>query len=244
MKRNNGSPTPTSKNNESTAPTPMSTDSETMAELIRTKFKAAGFSDIQSEAAVANAIDESGLNPNAHNTRGEDSVGLFQMNRDKGLGVGYSVEQLKDPNTNIDLAIAAAKKSSAFMTSNSIDDAISAFVNDVERPANKELAIIKRTDIALSRNPNLDRTSSSRTSLASNNNTGRSVNQQSSFIADAKIFNPTNMMASAFSDMNSLLSALGGNLGGSQNITSINSQLAAANPYDTDMVKLFLESFA
>lgn len=48
---------------------------------------------------------ESGWNPQAHNTRGEDSVGLGQMNRAGGMGVGYSVEQLMDPSFNMDLML-------------------------------------------------------------------------------------------------------------------------------------------
>jgi hypothetical protein len=161
----NGSST---KKSLPTSPTNMNTDRDSMAQLIRSKFKEAGFSDVQAEAAVANAIAESGLNPNAYVNNGkEESVGLFQMNRNGGLGVGHTVEDLKDPNYNIDLAIKAAKGSSAFMAANSIDDAVSAFVSDVERPANKDLEIKKRTDIALGQNPNLDRTTPSTTSLAS-----------------------------------------------------------------------------
>jgi len=155
---------------------------EDMANLIREKFKAAGFSDIQAEAAVANAIAESGLNPNAHNTRGEDSVGLFQMNRDKGLGVGYSVEQLKDPNTNIDLAIAAAKNSKDFKSASTIDGAVAAFVKDVERPANQASEITKRTQIALNQKPSMQAgmtLASAATSVPSINDIGKFLNQGS-----------------------------------------------------------------
>ena len=137
---------------ESTSPTSYEPSSASrkneMANLIRQKFKAAGFTDIQAEAAVANAIRESGLNPNAHNRVGEDSVGLFQMNRDRGLGKGYTVEQLKDPNFNIDLAIEAAKKSKSFKDAKTINGAITAFVQDVERPANQMDEIDKRIAIA------------------------------------------------------------------------------------------------
>jgi hypothetical protein len=128
-------------------------DQNNMADLIRKKFKAAGFSDVQAEAAVANAWAESKFDPNAHNQRGEDSVGLFQMNRKGGLGKGYSVEQLKDPAFNIDLAIDAAKKSKAFMKAQTVEDAVAAFVNDVERPADKAGEIQKRTAIALKTKP-------------------------------------------------------------------------------------------
>lgn len=124
-------------------------DQNNMADLIRKKFKEAGFNDAQAEAAVVNAWAESRFNPNAHNQRGEDSVGLFQMNRNGGLGKGYSVEQLKDPAFNIDLAIAAAKKSQSFKRAQTVEDAVAAFVNDVERPADKVGEIQKRTAVAL-----------------------------------------------------------------------------------------------
>ena len=144
-----------------------------MADLIYTKFKAAGFSDVQAEAAVANAIAESSLNPNAHNTKGEDSVGLFQMNRKGGLGQGYSVEQLKDPNTNIDLAIAAAKKSRSFVAATSREDAVASFVNDVMRPKDKVGAIAKRTEIARNLGSEID--SSSRTLASASSMSGEGV---------------------------------------------------------------------
>ena len=144
-----------------------------MADLIYTKFKAAGFNDVQAEAAVANAIAESGLNPNAHNTKGEDSVGLFQMNRKGGLGEGYSVEQLKDPNTNIDLAIAAAKKSKNFMAATTREQAVEAFVRDVERPKDKLGAIAKRTEIAKNLGSQID--SSSRALASSSTGSGENV---------------------------------------------------------------------
>ena len=112
-----------------------------MANLIRTKFKAAGFSDAQAEGAVANARAESSLNPNAFNGKnGEESVGLFQMNRKSGLGKGYSIEQLKDPNFNIDLAIAAAKNSARFKAATTAEEATKAFMLEVERPKDQSSA--------------------------------------------------------------------------------------------------------
>jgi len=184
------STSPTKTYSTSTQPTPLSTDAESMAELIRSKFKAAGFNDVQAEAAVANAIAESGLNPFAHNTRGEDSVGLFQMNRKGGLGEGHSVENLKDPNYNIDLAIDAAKKSEAFLKSNTIDDAVAAFVRDVERPANKELEIEKRTQIALGKKPQLERGrtfTDSETTLASAASAVPSMNDIGKFLDQGSV---------------------------------------------------------
>lgn len=51
---------------------------------------------------------ESSGNPNAHNrgtaTLPEDSVGLFQLNRRGGQGVGYTVQQLMDPRINAEIA--------------------------------------------------------------------------------------------------------------------------------------------
>mgnify|MGYP003345508966 FL=1 len=90
----------------STSTTPQQITSEEQqkyANLIYSKFIEAGFSDAQARGAIANAIAESGLNPNAYNSNGkEESVGLFQLNRKGGVGTGYTVEQLKDPNKNID----------------------------------------------------------------------------------------------------------------------------------------------
>ena len=51
---------------------------------------------------------ESGGNPDARNLTGsEDSVGLFQLNRQGGLGKGYTVAQLQNPTTNAQIAAAA-----------------------------------------------------------------------------------------------------------------------------------------
>jgi hypothetical protein len=134
---------------EDTTPTNLKEEQQQMANLIYDRFREAGFDDNQARAAVANAVAESGLNPNAHNTRGEDSVGLFQMNRNRGLGTGYSVDELKDPETNIALAIDAAKRSKDFVSASSVEEATEAFVRDVERPKDKAGAIAKRTQIAL-----------------------------------------------------------------------------------------------
>jgi hypothetical protein len=135
--------------NTSKTPTNMNQQQSDMASLIYNRFREAGFSDVQAKAAVANAMAESSLNPEAHNTKGEDSVGLFQMNRKGGLGQGHSIENLKDPEYNIALAIDAAKKSKSFREATSINDAVSAFVKDVERPKDQAGAIAKRTQIAM-----------------------------------------------------------------------------------------------
>lgn len=55
--------------------------------------------------ALAMARQESSLNPNAHNPNGEDSWGLFQLNRKGGMGFGYKPEQLVDPEFNARIAL-------------------------------------------------------------------------------------------------------------------------------------------
>jgi len=163
-----------------------------MADLIRKKFKEAGFNDAQAEAAVANAWAESRFDPNAHNTKGEDSVGLFQMNRRGGLGSGHSVENLKDPAYNIDLAIKAAKGSKAFKSATNVPDAVAAFVNDVERPANKAQEIEKRTAMAQN-TPSM----TSKTELASTGNekafVGNKLNMGSRALANQQNGGDTNV---------------------------------------------------
>lgn len=121
---------------------------EDVAMMIYNKFREAGFSDIQARAAIANAIRESNLNPNALNKNGELSYGLFQANVRGGLGVGHRPEDLLNPEYNTDLIIREAKKSQAFKSATNITDAISAFVNDVERPGNRQSEIKSRLQIA------------------------------------------------------------------------------------------------
>jgi len=208
---------------------------EDMANLIREKFKAAGFSDIQAEAAVANAIAESGLNPNAHNTRGEDSVGLFQMNRDKGLGVGYSVEQLKDPNTNIDLAIAAAKNSKDFKSASTIDGAVAAFVKDVERPANQASEITKRTQIALNQNPSMQAgmtLASAASAMPNMNDMGKFLNQGSAdFEAMVRDFLASSGMVNINNDSSTKVST-----------TNASQDGPPGSAYDSDMFTAMVDS--
>jgi hypothetical protein len=121
-------------------------DKQAMADLIYSKFIAAGFSDAQAKGAIANAYAESRLNPSAYyKTNTEESVGLFQANRNGGLGTNYSVEQLKDPNFNIDLVIAKAKNSPKFIAATTPEEATRAFMLEVERPKNRtEIAQLDR----------------------------------------------------------------------------------------------------
>jgi hypothetical protein len=69
----------------------------TITDVVRAVVEAAVANGIRPEHLLALAKAESGLNPRAHNTVGEDSVGLFQHNRAGGQGAGFSVEQLMDP---------------------------------------------------------------------------------------------------------------------------------------------------
>ncbi len=108
-----------------------------IAKLIVSKFAQAGFGPLQQIAALANAIRESKLNPNAHNASGEDSVGLFQCNRQGGLGTGKSVAFLKVPENNIQIIIDEAQKYNSFKNAGSIEKAVEVFVYKVERPRDK-----------------------------------------------------------------------------------------------------------
>jgi hypothetical protein len=126
-----------------TSPTKLGKDAEAMKQLIYDKFIAAGFTPEQAQGAIANAIEESRLDPMARSrvTEKEDSVGLFQLNRKGGgVGTGHSVQDLQDPNKNIDLIIAAAKKSKSFMAAKTADEATRTFMTTVERPADQSEA--------------------------------------------------------------------------------------------------------
>jgi hypothetical protein len=127
----------------------MSAAQKEMANLIISKFRQVpGYGPIQQIAALANAVAESELDPTVVNSHGELSVGLFQLNIDRGLGAGHSVAQLQDPVTNIDIIIAEAKKFDAFKQASSLFDAIDVFVRKVEKPAHPETQVQKRTKIA------------------------------------------------------------------------------------------------
>ena len=120
-----------------------------MAKLIAAKFGEAGFGRNQQIAAVANAIAESNLDPNMSlNSSVENSVGLFLLNSRGGLGTGFTIEQLADPETNIAIILKRAKKVPEFSAANSLEDAVAAFVRFIERPANLPEEIARRTKIA------------------------------------------------------------------------------------------------
>ena len=107
-----------------------------IANRIAAGFAAAGYGPAQQIAAVSVAIRESTLNPGAHN-RGCSCYGLFQMNRGGGLGKGHSIANLTDPDYNIALIIKEARRVPSFAAAKTVDQAVSAFVRHVTRPADK-----------------------------------------------------------------------------------------------------------
>jgi len=118
-------------------------------DLIVDRFQRAGFTqDHHLRTALANAIDESRLNPEIKAAGSEESYGLFQCNQRGGLGTGFTVKELRDPDTNISIILKAARGSKAFCSASSLAAAMDAFVRHIERPANPEVAISRRTDIA------------------------------------------------------------------------------------------------
>jgi hypothetical protein len=107
------------------SPTRVDHSSKAMIDLIRSKFLLAGYSEAQAQAAVANAIQESGLNPLIKSRApGEESYGLFQINRK--AHPEFSVRDLLDPEKNIDAMLKVMKKSPR-------DDEIFKSITDVEK---------------------------------------------------------------------------------------------------------------
>lgn len=117
-------------------------------DLIVARFAAAGYGKDHQVAAVANAIGESNLDPNAASTPPEQSFGLFQCNRHGGLGNGFTQAQLVDPETNISIIIKEARRHKDFADANSLAAAVDAFVRDIERPANPNAQIATRLKLA------------------------------------------------------------------------------------------------
>jgi hypothetical protein len=112
----------------------------THAQAIIDAFAAAEFAKVHQLAALANAIAESDLNPNAVNDRPpENSVGLFQLNINGGVGSGHTVPELKNPAKN---------SVPAFKAATDLQDAVSVFVRRIEQPANQVGEIVKRFAIA------------------------------------------------------------------------------------------------
>ncbi len=119
-----------------------------IAQKILDRFAAAGFGQFQQVAALANAIADSNLDPLAHISAPDDSWGLFQLNRNGGLGVGFTPEQLQDPETNVAIVVKEAQRHPTFRAATSLDDAVDAFVRSIDRPPNPSGEVIKRQQIA------------------------------------------------------------------------------------------------
>lgn len=113
-----------------------------MARLIVESFAKAGYNQIQQIAALANAIEESGLDPTVKAAGDEQSFGLFQINL-RGVGVGQNPEDLKNPQFNTDLIIREANKT-GLKNAATLEEAVRIFVTEIERPADQRTAIAKR----------------------------------------------------------------------------------------------------
>jgi hypothetical protein len=124
--RERGEGTPSSGGDtRALSPTRVDHSPKAMIDLIRSKFLLAGYSEEQAMAAVANAIQESRLNPLAKSEPPEKSYGLFQINTE--AHPGYTKEQLLDPEKNIDAMLKIMK------TDYAEDDKIFRTINDVEK---------------------------------------------------------------------------------------------------------------
>jgi hypothetical protein len=119
---------------------------EDIARLIVGSFAEAGFGKPQQLAALANAIAESNLDPDAVSVA-EQAVGLFQLNRTHGLGRGHSAAELKDPAVNVNIILSEAAKVGEFKRATSLEDAVSVFVRHIARPANPAAELVRRLKI-------------------------------------------------------------------------------------------------
>ncbi|MBC7313867.1 MAG: hypothetical protein H5U11_15370 [Rhizobium sp.] len=119
------------------------------AEMIAGKFAAHGYGTPQQIAAIANAIAESGLDPDASNLKGERSFGLFQLNQTGGVGAGFPDHVLRDPQRNVEIMLAEIAKPyqkanrQAFAATTSLHEAVRIFVHHFERPTEKD----KQTEV-------------------------------------------------------------------------------------------------
>ena len=125
---------------------------EAMAKLIISKFAAANYGSLQQAAALANAIAESALDPSAEAGGGEHSYGLFQLNNVDGVGIGFSADELKVPDRNIDIMLdhmaSMPTADTAFRAALTLGEAVRVFVVEFERPANPQVQIARRLSIA------------------------------------------------------------------------------------------------
>ena len=102
-------------------------------------------------AAITNAYAESRLRPDAWNSRGEDSVGLFQVNRQGALGSSYSRAQLRDARTNTRIILSEVdRQAERLATARTVGDLTAAFCTHVERPADAARKAQERVELARS----------------------------------------------------------------------------------------------
>jgi hypothetical protein len=120
-----------------------------VAQRVANGLAEAGLGAMLQAAALANAFAESGLDPMAHNTHGEDSVGLFQMNRNGGMGQGFSVEELQTVEVQVSILKGEITKTlKRFVAATSLDEAVFLFVRDFERPKDPNSETAKRIGLA------------------------------------------------------------------------------------------------
>ncbi len=86
-----------------------------MIKLIEKMFIENGFTPMSVVGAVANAIEESSLDPKAIGDSGK-SVGLFQLKSPGGAGEGMTVAERQDPVKNITRIMKVAKDTPEFMS--------------------------------------------------------------------------------------------------------------------------------
>lgn len=109
--------------------------------------------------AVITAWYESQLNPTVSNTtRPDDSWGLFQLNRNGGIGKGYEPATLLDPVTNATILAAVLKKRISIFASlikreaalqpTSVGEWIGVFTRKIQLPASPDLSAQARAKTA------------------------------------------------------------------------------------------------
>ena len=106
-----------------------------------------GLSENQMIAILANGLAESKLDPMALNKRGEDSHGVWQFNRNKGEGKGFTVDQLQNPEFQMERIIRAIKSRgelSDFRKSDAdVNELTKQFMVHFEKPKDQSEAKIK-----------------------------------------------------------------------------------------------------
>ena len=111
----------------------------TIASVVgRARLPGAISADALTLAAVVNAWYESRLRARAHNPKGEDSIGLFQVNRNGTLGAPYSREQLRRPDFNTAVILTEVqRRSGELLQARTIQELTTAFAVHVERPTDR-----------------------------------------------------------------------------------------------------------